>query len=79
MGAMNDRFSLKAGLLVRYNSDPALGADNTDTITSFNLVYNFSEEVAKALLPNQAVTSVREHASVSKSHRSRLSLAPRLL
>ena len=43
MGAMNDRFSLKAGLLVRYNSDPALGADNTDTITSFNLVYNFSE------------------------------------
>ncbi len=40
--AMNDAFSLKAGLLVRYNSDPAPGADDTDTITSLNLVYNFA-------------------------------------
>lgn len=39
--AMNDKFSLKAGLLYRNNSDPAPGADDTDTITSLNLVYNF--------------------------------------
>ena len=39
--AMNERFSLKAGLLIRHNTDPAPGAEETDTITSINLVYNF--------------------------------------
>lgn len=39
--AMNEAFSLKAGFLVRHNSDPAPGTDDTDTITSLNLVYNF--------------------------------------
>lgn len=39
--AMNEKFALKAGLLVRHNTDPAMGADDTDTITSINLVYNF--------------------------------------
>ncbi|GAA6137904.1 DUF481 domain-containing protein [Arenicella sp. 4NH20-0111] len=41
--AMNDRFSLKAGFIVRHNTDPAPGADETDTITSFSLVYKFSQ------------------------------------
>ena len=39
--AINQSFSLKLGYLVRYNSDPADGADDTDTITSLNLVYGF--------------------------------------
>lgn len=39
--SMNEKFALKAGILVRHNTDPAPGADETDTITSFNLVYNF--------------------------------------
>jgi len=39
--AMNEVFSLKAGVIIRHNTDPALGADDTDTITSLNLVYNF--------------------------------------
>jgi len=39
--AINESFSLKLGYLVRYNSDPADGADDTDTITSLNLVYGF--------------------------------------
>jgi len=39
--AMNEAFSLKAGLIIRHNTDPAPGADDTDTITSLNLVYNF--------------------------------------
>lgn len=39
--AMNEAFSLKAGVLLRHNTDPAPGADDTDTITSVNLVYNF--------------------------------------
>jgi len=39
--SMNDKFALKAGLLIRHNTDPAPGADDTDTITSVNLVYNF--------------------------------------
>ena len=39
--AINQSFSLKLGYLVRYNSDPADGADDTDTITSVNLVYGF--------------------------------------
>ncbi len=41
--AMNDRFSLKAGILVRYNSDPAPDVDETDTITSVSLVYKFNQ------------------------------------
>lgn len=41
--SMNDRFALKAGILIRHNTDPAPGADNTDTITSLNLVYNFNQ------------------------------------
>ncbi len=39
--SMNEKFALKAGVLVRHNTDPAPGADDTDTITSVNLVYNF--------------------------------------
>lgn len=39
--AMNEKFALKAGLLIRHNTDPAEGFDETDTITSINLVYNF--------------------------------------
>lgn len=39
--AMNEVFSLKASVLIRHNTDPAPGADDTDTITSLNLVYNF--------------------------------------
>lgn len=39
--SMNERFSLKAGILTRHNTDPAPGADETDTVTSFNLLYNF--------------------------------------
>jgi putative salt-induced outer membrane protein len=39
--SMNEKFALKAGLLIRHNTDPAPGADDTDTITSFNLLYNF--------------------------------------
>ncbi len=41
--SMNDRFALKAGVLIRHNTDPAPGADDTDTITSLNLVYNFNQ------------------------------------
>ncbi len=40
--SMNEKFALKAGILVRHNTDPAPGADDTDTITSLNLVYNFN-------------------------------------
>lgn len=40
--SMNDKFALKAGVLVRHNTDPAPGADETDTITSINLLYNFN-------------------------------------
>lgn len=39
--AMNEKFALKAGLLIRHNTDPAEGFDETDSITSINLVYNF--------------------------------------
>ena len=39
--AMNEKFALKAGLRIRHNTDPAPGADQTDTISSINLVYNF--------------------------------------
>jgi len=34
--AINSAFSLKAGVLVRFNSDPADGFDDTDTITSLS-------------------------------------------
>jgi len=37
--AMNDRFSLKVGFLVRHNTDPGEGSEETDTITSLSLVY----------------------------------------
>lgn len=40
--SMNEQFALKAGLLIRHNTDPAPGADETDTISSVNLVYNFN-------------------------------------
>ena len=40
--SMNERFALKAGLLIRHNTDPAPGSDETDTISSINLVYNFN-------------------------------------
>jgi putative salt-induced outer membrane protein len=39
--AMNDRFSLKASIIVRHNTDPAEGNDDTDTISSLSLVYKF--------------------------------------
>jgi putative salt-induced outer membrane protein len=39
--AMNDRFALKFGFEYRNNSDVPPGVDDTDTITSANLVYNF--------------------------------------
>lgn len=39
--AMNEKFALKAAVLTRYNSDPAEGFDETDTITSISLVYDF--------------------------------------
>ena len=39
--SMTEKFALKAGLLIRHNTDPAAGSDETDTITSINLVYNF--------------------------------------
>jgi len=39
--AINETFSLKAAFIIRHNTDPAPGADDTDTITSLNLVYNF--------------------------------------
>ena len=40
--AMNDRFSLKVGFLVRHNTDPGEGSDETDTITSLSLVYKLN-------------------------------------
>ena len=39
--SINEKFALKASYLVRHNTDPAPGADDTDTITSINLVYDF--------------------------------------
>ncbi len=39
--AMNDNFALKIGFEYRNNSDVPPGVDDTDTITSANLVYNF--------------------------------------
>ena len=40
--SMNDKFALKAGVLIRHNTDPAPGSEETDTITSINLLYNFN-------------------------------------
>jgi putative salt-induced outer membrane protein len=40
--AMNDKFAFKVGILLRHNTDPASGADKTDTVTSFNLLYDFN-------------------------------------
>jgi putative salt-induced outer membrane protein len=40
---MNETFALKAGFIVRHNTDPSEGSDETDTITSLNLVYNFAK------------------------------------
>lgn len=39
--SMNERFALKAGLIIRHNTDPAAGFEETDTISSVSLVYNF--------------------------------------
>lgn len=41
--SMNDTFALKAGFIIRHNTDPSEGADETDTITSLNLVYSFAK------------------------------------
>lgn len=41
--SMNDKFALKAGLIIRHNTDPAEGFDDTDTISSLSLVYNFAQ------------------------------------
>jgi len=42
--SMSERFSLKAGFIIRHNTDPAAGADETDTITSLSLVYGFGKK-----------------------------------
>ena len=42
--AISDRFSLKVGFIVRHNTDPAPGADETDTISSLSLVYGFGKK-----------------------------------
>jgi len=41
--SMNEKFALKAGVIIRHNTDPAVGFDETDTITSVSLVYNFAK------------------------------------
>jgi len=41
--SINDTFALKAGFIIRHNTDPSEGADETDTITSLNLVYSFAK------------------------------------
>ena len=41
--SMNETFALKAGFIVRHNTDPSAGSDDTDTLTSLNLVYNFAK------------------------------------
>lgn len=40
--SMNEKFALKAGIVIRHNTDPAEGFDETDTISSVSLVYNFA-------------------------------------
>ena len=39
--AINTRFALKAGFQVRHNTEVPEGIDETDTLTTANLVYNF--------------------------------------
>lgn len=39
--SMNNRYAIKAGVLVRHNTSPGLGADKTDTITSMSFLYEF--------------------------------------
>ncbi|MDX1461245.1 MAG: DUF481 domain-containing protein [Xanthomonadales bacterium] len=39
--SMNDKFAMKFGFEYRHNTDVLPGKDDTDTITSANLVYNF--------------------------------------
>ena len=39
--SMNDRFAMKFGFEYRHNTDVPFGVDDTDTITSANLVVNF--------------------------------------
>ena len=41
--SMNEKFALKAGIIIRHNTDPADGFDETDTITVASLVYNFAK------------------------------------
>ena len=41
--AMNSRFSLKAQVIVRHNTDPAPTSKKTDTVSLLSLVYNFGE------------------------------------
>lgn len=41
--AISDAFALKASYLVRHNTDPAEGSDETDTLTSISLVYQFAK------------------------------------
>ncbi len=38
--SMSDKLALSVGVGVRYNSDPPLGAESTDTLFTVNLVYN---------------------------------------
>ncbi|MCU0757708.1 MAG: DUF481 domain-containing protein [Steroidobacteraceae bacterium] len=38
---MSDKFALSVGLDVRHNTDPPAGLQNTDTLTTVNLVYAF--------------------------------------
>ena len=39
--SINDRLALKIGLNIRHNTDVTGLADDTDTLTTANLVYNF--------------------------------------
>ena len=41
--SMNEKFALKAGIIIRHNTDPAAGFDDTDTISSVSLVDNFAQ------------------------------------
>jgi len=43
--SMSDAFSLKASLLARQNSDPAPTADETDTISTLSLIYDFGNKL----------------------------------
>lgn len=41
--AINSRVSLKTGLTIRHNTDVEPGRKNTDTLTTINLVYRFTD------------------------------------